>query len=170
MDILEQTFYQTPYGTLRIATSSGRLCICDWDGSMANMITSRKVCKALGSNFKNAISTVASLTMSQLDEYFAGRRTNFEIPLYPIGTPFQQNVWTELLKIPYGQTISYAEEAQRIENPKAVRAVASANRLNPIAIIIPCHRVIGSNKSLTGYAGGLAAKKFLLELEQDSLK
>lgn len=170
MYILEQTFYQTPYGTLRIATASNRLCICDWDGSAASITTSRKVCKALGATFKTGVSPVATLTMHQLDEYFAGERTQFEIPLLPIGTSFQQSVWAELQKIPYGQTITYAEEAQRIGNPQAVRAVASANRLNPIAIIIPCHRVIGSNHSLTGYAGGLATKKFLLELEQESLK
>ena len=102
----------------------------------------------------------------ELDEYFEGRLRLFRTPLQFRGTPFQQQVWTALCEIPYGETISYAELARRIRNPNAVRAVGLANGQNPIAIIVPCHRVIGSNGSLTGYGGGLPTKKALLELER----
>jgi len=101
----------------------------------------------------------------QLREYFQGRRRDFDIPLAPEGTGFQKRVWAELGRIPCGATISYAELAQRLGDPRAVRAVARANALNPIAILIPCHRVIGSDGTLTGYAGGLERKARLLELE-----
>lgn len=101
----------------------------------------------------------------QLDEYFEGRREVFDLRLAPQGTTFQQQVWQALQHIPYGRTWSYAELAQHIENPRAIRAVGTANGANPISIIIPCHRVIGSNGTLTGYAGGLARKQALLELE-----
>ena len=102
----------------------------------------------------------------ELREYFAGERRDFDIPLDPAGTDFQKKVWQELRAIPYGQTRSYGDIARACSNPKAARAVGLANNKNPIPIIIPCHRVIGADGSLTGYAGGLDAKKFLLELEQ----
>lgn len=101
----------------------------------------------------------------QLREYFQGWRRDFDIPLAPEGTTFQRRVWEELRRIPCGATISYAELARRIGDPRAVRAVARANALNPIAILIPCHRVIGSDGTLTGYAGGLERKARLLKLE-----
>jgi len=101
----------------------------------------------------------------QLDAYFAGRLQRFELHLAPAGTPFQQAVWQALLDIPFGRTSSYAAIAQRIERPQAVRAVGAANGANPIAVIIPCHRVIGSNGSLTGFGGGLERKELLLRLE-----
>ena len=101
----------------------------------------------------------------QLAEYFLGRRTAFDLPLQPNGTPYQKLVWQALETIPYGETRSYGEIAKQIGAPKAARAVGSANRNNPIPIIIPCHRVIGADGSLTGYAGGLWIKQFLLQLE-----
>jgi methylated-DNA-[protein]-cysteine S-methyltransferase len=104
--------------------------------------------------------------VAQLDEYFAGARRTFDVQLEPSGTEFQRAVWNELCRIPYGSTISYAELARRIGNPRAVRAVGLANGANPIAIVVPCHRVIGANGTLTGYGGGLAAKRYLLDLEQ----
>lgn len=104
--------------------------------------------------------------LRQLDEYFAGRRKNFELPLKPEGTWFQKKVWNQLLKIPYGKTMSYGEIAARTGNSKASRAVGNANNKNKIAVIIPCHRVIGSKGDLTGYAGGLKKKKWLLEHEK----
>lgn len=107
---------------------------------------------------------------TQLDEYFAGIREDFDIPLaFMTGTPFQRRVWQELSAIPYGETRSYADIALAIGNPKAVRAVGMANHHNPISIIIPCHRVIGKDGSLTGYAGGLDAKTWLLEKEKLSV-
>jgi methylated-DNA-[protein]-cysteine S-methyltransferase len=104
--------------------------------------------------------------LAQLTEYFAGKRTVFDINVNPAGTPFQKSVWNELLKIPYGETVSYGEIAERIGNPKSVRAVGLANGSNPVSIIIPCHRVIGKNGSLVGYGGGIENKRFLLELEK----
>lgn len=105
-------------------------------------------------------------TCQQLDEYFAGTRTTFDLPLTPNGTEFQLAAWRALRDIPYGETRSYAEQATTIGRPKAVRAVGSANGRNPISIIVPCHRVIGSNGSLTGFGGGLDAKTYLLALER----
>ncbi|MDY3558176.1 methylated-DNA--[protein]-cysteine S-methyltransferase [Gemmata sp. JC673] len=105
-------------------------------------------------------------TERQLNEYFAGRRKEFSVPLdFVTGTPFQQQVWRALLGIPFGETRSYSDLAQQVGRPKAVRAVGAANGKNPISIIGPCHRVIGSSGKLTGYAGGLAAKALLLRLE-----
>ena len=101
----------------------------------------------------------------QLDEYFAGRRRDFDLPLAYGGTPFQRLCWEALRRIPYGETRTYGEMAREIGRPKAVRAVGHANHDNPIGVIIPCHRVIGANGSLTGYAGGLDMKRALLELE-----
>jgi methylated-DNA-[protein]-cysteine S-methyltransferase len=105
-------------------------------------------------------------TVRQLTAYFAGTLRAFDLPLAPKGTEFQQQVWRALCAIPYGETTSYGALAKRIGNPNAVRAVGLANGSNPIAIIIPCHRVIGSNGSLTGYGGGLPIKKALLEMER----
>ncbi|MGB3725824.1 MAG: methylated-DNA--[protein]-cysteine S-methyltransferase [Glaciecola sp.] len=102
----------------------------------------------------------------QLDEYIKGKRKDFDLPLAANGTVFQQQVWQQLLSVPFGKTASYLDIANAINNPKACRAVGAANGKNPIAIIVPCHRIIGANGSLTGYAGGLTRKTFLLELEQ----
>ena len=107
-------------------------------------------------------------TLRQLRQYFAGDRRQFDCPMAPQGTPFQERVWQELRKIPYGETASYGAIAQRIGNPKACRAVGMANSKNPIPIIIPCHRIIGKDGSLTGFGGGLAVKKQLLDLERQS--
>ena len=109
-------------------------------------------------------------TVSQLRSYFAGEREEFDLPLAPEGTPFQQEVWRRLCEIPYGETISYGELARRIGNPQASRAVGLANGSNPIPIVIPCHRVIGSNGKLTGYGGGLPIKEKLLALERKQLR
>ncbi|WP_349639699.1 methylated-DNA--[protein]-cysteine S-methyltransferase [Saxibacter everestensis] len=106
--------------------------------------------------------------IDQLQEYFAGERTEFDLPHAGRGTPFQRLVWKALCDVPYGQTISYAQLAARIGNPQAVRAVGLANGRNPISIVVPCHRVIGANGSLTGYGGGVDRKRFLLDLEKMS--
>ena len=116
---------------------------------------------------KALLQTTELLSMAtiQLDEYFQGKRTTFSLPFKLTGTPFQLAVWKELQNIPYGKTTSYKEIAQKINKPKACRAVGMANNKNPLPIIIPCHRVIGSNGKLIGYAGGLKLKNYLLELE-----
>jgi methylated-DNA-[protein]-cysteine S-methyltransferase len=105
------------------------------------------------------------LARRQLDEYFAGARRTFDLPLAPEGTDFQRTVWLALAEIPYGQTTSYSELAARLDRPRAVRAVGAANGRNPLPIVLPCHRVIGADGSLTGFGGGLPMKRFLLELE-----
>lgn len=117
---------------------------------------------------KALLQTTELLSMAtiQLDEYFQGKRTIFSLPFKLTGTPFQLAVWKELQNIPYGKTTSYKEIAQKINKPKAYRAVGMANNKNPLPIIIPCHRVIGSNGKLIGYAGGLNLKNYLLELEK----
>ena len=104
----------------------------------------------------------------QLEEYFAGQRKEFSLPLAPKGTEFQLRVWQALLQIPYGETRSYGELAAMVGNPKACRAVGGANHRNPLSILIPCHRVVGTGGSLTGYAGGLSVKEFLLKLESEA--
>ncbi len=110
-------------------------------------------------------ATALAAVRRQLQEYFAGQRQHFTIPLAPTGTAFQLRVWQELQRIPFGMTLSYRELAQRLGNPKAVRAIGHANGRNPVAIIIPCHRVIGYDGSLRGYAGGIAIKHWLLRHE-----
>ncbi len=116
--------------------------------------------------FVEESSEIIDETIKQLDEYFIGERQHFNIPLLMVGTVFQKSVWNELLQIPFGKTASYTEQAKQIGNEKAVRAVANANAANAISILIPCHRIIGSDGKLTGYAGGLDVKKKLLALEK----
>lgn len=118
---------------------------------------------------KSLTSKLSDKAYKQLNEYFEGKRKEFDLPLKLEGTKFQKQVWRELTKIPYGQTRSYKDIALAIANPKAVRAVGMANNKNPISIVIPCHRVIGSNGDLIGYAGGLEIKKELLNLEKANL-
>lgn len=118
------------------------------------------------SEYENNLTPLISEAVNQLREYFKGKRKIFTVPLKPDGTDFQQMVWKALIDIPYGQTISYGEIAEKIGKPGGARAVGNANNKNPIAIMIPCHRVIGANGSLTGYAAGLNIKKQLLNLEK----
>jgi methylated-DNA-[protein]-cysteine S-methyltransferase len=116
----------------------------------------------------SAIGLLLKHTVKQLGEYFAGQRQEFDLPLDIEGSDFQKSVWQQLQKIPYGQTVSYRDIARRIQNEKAVRAVGSANGRNPISIVVPCHRVIASDGTLGGYAGGLPVKTKLLEIERKS--
>ncbi len=108
---------------------------------------------------------ILQATEAQLGEYFAGRRQAFDLPMAPQGTPFQLQVWEELVRIPFGATISYAQLAQRIGNPAGTRAVGAANGRNPLPIVLPCHRVIGADGTMTGFGGGVPTKEFLLRLE-----
>ncbi len=114
----------------------------------------------------DADCSVINTASEQLSQYFSGALSAFDLPLKPAGTPFQLSVWRALLNIPYGETISYGQLAERLDNPKAVRAVGLANGKNPISIVVPCHRVIGANGKLVGYGGGLNRKAALLHLEQ----
>jgi methylated-DNA-[protein]-cysteine S-methyltransferase len=119
---------------------------------------------AVAPEWKSADEPFAA-ARDQLGEYFAGERTEFDVPVAPLGTPFQERVWAALTRIPYGRTASYGEVARSLGDPGASRAVGTANGRNPISIIVPCHRVIGTDGKLTGYAGGVERKRFLLELE-----
>lgn len=129
----------------------------------------RRLRRLLNARFVETEGDVIAETARQLDEYFAGDRSEFDIPLILSGTTFQITVWKALLQIPYGTTVSYSELARKINMPNAVRAVANANGANAISIFVPCHRVIGNDGSLTGYAGGLNVKKYLLALEKTYL-
>ncbi len=118
-----------------------------------------------GGEWREGDNDVLAATCLQLDEYFAGTRRHFDLPLAPRSTEFQRAVWWLLAKIPYGETISYAQLATRVGKPSAMRAVGAANGRNPLPIVLPCHRVIGADGSLTGFGGGLPTKQFLLTLE-----
>ena len=165
MNLIKFTRYQSPAGELTLGSIGDNLCMCDWTNGRRHGSIERRICRHFHAEFAAGTSDIIIKTIKQLNEYFAGNRRDFSIPLIFAGSNFQCSVWTELLKIPYGDTITYAELARRIDNPKAVRAVASANANNAISILVPCHRVIGSNHTLTGYGGGLEAKQFLIELE-----
>lgn len=165
MSIINTQLYHSPCGDLLIGAFGNRLCLCNW--TVAEVVTAR-VARILQAECIDAASHITDETAKQLDEYFNRKRTSFTIPIIFAGTTFQKQVWEELRHIPYGTTISYTEQAKRIGRQKAVRAVATANGANAISIIVPCHRVIGSDKRLTGYGGGLPAKAFLLDLEATS--
>lgn len=153
----------TPLGDMRIVEDGKHVIRVDLPGTWEELETPNET-----ENFdrKEEESPLLVQVRSQLTEYFRGERQRFDVPLAPHGTLFQREVWAALEKIPYGQTRSYGEVASMVGRPKASRAIGGANHVNPIAIIIPCHRVIGANGSLTGYGGGLAIKAWLLALEQ----
>ena len=142
-----------------------KLCICDWQVEKHSGNVNRRLKRLLDAEFEEGTSEVIEKAADQLNEFFAGQRKEFDVPLLFVGTDFQKTIWKELLNIPFGETVSYGEMARRIGMPKAVRAVANANGANALSIFAPCHRVIGSDHSLTGYGGGLDAKRALLELE-----
>lgn len=146
----------------------GKLLLVGADSYLENLYFPNKINSiSLSENFEEDNSSFQQIT-TQLTEFFSGKRKNFQLQLRPQGTDFQLQVWRELQKVPYGKTASYGEIAARIGNPKACRAVGMANSKNPIPIIIPCHRIIGKNGSLTGFGGGLDVKKQLLGLEQQN--
>ena len=148
-----------------LGSYDGKLCMCDWLTGRHREHADRRLRRLLGAEFMEGPSPVLDRAARQLDEYFAGHRREFDVPLLFVGTDFQRKVWNSLLAIPYGATESYGEMARRIGMPKAVRAVANANGANSISIFAPCHRVIGSDGTLTGYGGGLA-KEYLLKFEK----
>ena len=148
----------SPVGQLTLVAKGGKLAAILWDNERAGRVR-------LGEMAPDEGCPVLVETQRQLSEYFAGRRTGFDVPLEFEGTDFQKRVWAALLTIPYGQTRTYLEIARQLGNEKAVRAVGAANGRNPISIIAPCHRVIGAGGELTGFGGGLPAKKALLAIE-----
>lgn len=159
------SYYESPIGELIIGTYENKLCLLDWRYRKQRKLIDHRICKTLDASFKESFNDLHEQAINQLDSYFLGKSTTFSIPILLSGTNFQKSVWMELLKIPYGQTVSYLSLSRKLNNEKAIRAVASANGANALSIIIPCHRVIGSNGDLIGYAGGLTAKKKLLQIE-----
>lgn len=160
--------YTSPCGTLILGSYGDRLCLCDWEDGHRHSRTMKRVAGALHATYAGGHSSIITEAMRQLDEYFAGCRKEFSLPLLPAGTAFQTAAWDELLRIPFGTTVSYGEQARLMGRPDAVRAVAGANGANALSIVIPCHRVVGANGCLTGYAGGIDAKRFLLKLEAEA--
>ena len=146
-------FYETPVGKICIGEENGVITRVTWGKIPQEYILEE--------------TELILECKNQLEEYFAGKRKTFDLPLAPKGTDFQQKVWKALKKIPYGETRTYGEIAVAIGNPKAARAVGMANNKNPIGIIVPCHRVVGANGKLVGYAGGMEKKEWLLHLEQN---
>jgi methylated-DNA-[protein]-cysteine S-methyltransferase len=153
-----------------VASPLGLLLIAGDDSGLRHIMFPREVPPQFPDPTWREDAAPLAETIRQLEAYFAGELESFTLPLAPHGTPFQMEVWRRLCDIPYGQTISYGEMARRIGNPKASRAVGLANGSNPIPIVIPCHRVIGSNGKLTGYGGGLPIKEKLLALERHQLR
>ena len=158
--------FDVPCGEMILGSFDGKLCLCDWADGRRRIAVDQRLQRILNANYVEGSSDVIEKAKYQLDEYFLIKRREFDIPLLFVGTDFQKKVWNELLKIPYGSTVSYSELANRIGMPNAVRAVAKANAVNAISIIAPCHRVIGSDGNLTGYGGGLERKNYLLNLEK----
>jgi methylated-DNA-[protein]-cysteine S-methyltransferase len=150
---METVYIKTPLGIAKIVGDEKGI-------SVISVVDDGKISSTIPDNLKEAVS--------QLNDYFEGKRTDFTFNLNPSGTEFQQKVWKGLLEIPFGKTMSYLELSKKLGDVKAIRAVASANGKNPLWIVVPCHRVIGSDGSLTGYAGGLWRKKWLLEHENPS--
>jgi methylated-DNA-[protein]-cysteine S-methyltransferase len=151
--------WKSPVGVLKIVANETTLVAILWEKERQGRVP-------LSAATLQPRHPILKETVRQLREYFAGKRTEFELPLDPAGTAFQKRAWQALRRIPFGETRSYAEQAKRIGNPKACRAVGAANGRNPLSIVVPCHRVIGSDGSLTGFAGGESVKRHLLELER----
>lgn len=168
MERIQVKAYQSPCGSLLLGSFNGKLCLCDWAAEKHHESVRRRLQRILQAGFEEGTSDIIREAEIQLDEYFNRRRTVFDVPLLFVGTDFQKTVWQNLADIPYGKTLSYGALACRIGKPEAVRAVANANGANALSIFAPCHRVVGNDGSLTGYGGGLAAKKFLLDMERAS--
>jgi len=158
--------YETAYGTLLLGAYESSLCLCDWLTRSNRASIDKRIQRYLKAEYKPQTCATTDTAIKQLNAYFAGKNPVFELPLLLLGSDFQQAVWQQLQKIPYGSTSSYRQLAQQINKPSAARAVANANNANALSIFVPCHRVIGSDGALSGYAGGLATKRKLLNLEQ----
>jgi len=160
-------YYKSPIGELLLGSYDNKLCIADFRYRKKRTTVDSRIQKGLKAKYVEESSEVITQTIKELEEYFNLERKVFNIPLLLVGTDFQKSVWQGLIDTPFGTTASYLELAKRIGNEKAVRAVASANGANSIAILVPCHRIIGSNGNLVGYAGGLDVKRKLLEIENN---
>lgn len=156
---------ETPTGVMRLGATEDALVLCDWPDAPGAPHCLKVLCKRLGAVPVTGDSPILEKASKALEDYFAGRLQTFDLPLRPCGTPFQESVWRALLEVPYGKTASYGDIARRIGRSTAFRAVAQAVGSNPLCIAVPCHRIIGSDGSLTGFGGGLDRKVLLLKLE-----
>lgn len=163
---ISKTFIDTPLGEMYACATDKGICLLEFHNRKNIEGELERLTKSTGAEIKEEDHPLFEKLRYELKEYFDGKFASFSVPLDLVGTDFQKKVWTELLKIPYGKTISYKDLANNLGDIKAVRAVANANGMNKIALIVPCHRVIGSDGSLVGYAGGLERKTELLSLEK----
>lgn len=164
--IIQTAYFKNDYGELIIGSYEQQLCLCDWRYRKMRSSIDKRIQTGLQAEYVEEESDIIDETRKQLSAYFAGELSRFDLPLLMIGSDFQKQVWELLLQIPFGKTESYMGLAKKLGDVKAIRAVASANGANAISIIVPCHRIIGSDGNLTGYAGGLTTKKKLLRLEK----
>lgn len=162
------SYYTSPVGELVLGDFENQLCLCDWRYRNKRNVVDARILTGLKSTFEEKETAILKETKKQLGAYFVKTRETFDLPLLVVGTDFQQSVWKALQEVPFGRTETYLSLSKKMHNPKAIRAVAAANGANALAIIIPCHRILGSNQELVGYAGGLNAKRKLLALEQGS--
>ena len=162
--ILVQPFH-TPYGELLLGSLNNELCLCDWRHRRMRTTIDARIQRGLRTGYVEGASPVIEEAIMRLNAYFSGERIAFDLSLRFVGTDFQQRVWKALLTVPYGTTSTYAALTSGVAEPGAIRAVASANGANALSIIVPCHRIIGSSGELVGYAGGIPAKRRLLQLE-----
>ncbi len=167
MNQINIQYYKSPVGEIILGSYGDKLCLADWRYRRMRSTVDRRIQNGLNAQYSEETSDVIEATKEQMQAYFTSKRQQFDIDILMVGTPFQKSVWHALQNIPYGDTASYIALARSINHEKAVRAVASANGANAISIIIPCHRIIGANGDLVGYAGGLPAKKKLLILEKN---
>lgn len=165
-NIIDLKRIETPLGTMLVCATNQGICLLEFTDRKMLETELKSIAKLLNAIIIQGYNKYFETLEIELQEYFNGKRKEFSVPLHTPGTDFQNKVWAALQRIPYGQTKSYKEQAITIGNPESVRAVANANGMNRISILIPCHRVIGSNGQLTGYGGGLWRKKYLLELEK----
>ncbi len=165
MQSIEFQYFKTKFGELKLAVYKDQLVVCDWRYRRKRNSLDAKISKNLNAEFIESKHPLIEEVQFQIQSFLEGNLKQFYLPIQMIGTDFQKSVWEELRKIEYGKTLSYSELAENMGNPKAIRAIATANGDNTLALIIPCHRIIGKNGDLVGYAGGLQTKQKLLELE-----
>ena len=158
-------YYHSPVGELILGSHQNKLVLCDWRYRKMRAAIDKRIMDGLDANFDEEPTAITDLAVDELKAYFNKERVSFSVPLKFVGTDFQKTVWNELLNIPFGKTMTYLQLSRKLGDEKAIRAVATANGANAISIMVPCHRIIGSDGDLVGYAGGLPAKKKLLQLE-----
>lgn len=170
MSTIKIKYYKSPVGELLVGSYNDELCLCDWRYRKMRKEIDKRIQVGLDAEFIEGESPIINETILQLVQYFNEDRTEFDLPIKFVGTDFQISVWNGLLKIPFGKTETYLGLSKKLGNEKAIRAVSSANGANAISIIVPCHRIIGSNGDLVGYAGGINAKRKLLQMELKNIE